>query len=662
MSTKTAAEIAKMYGVGPGKMKLLEGDFGPLTLGKREGTAAGKQFALTYKTLEEQWQKTLGIKNPHVPTGFLGIDGCDCNTCKKARGLPPPGYVPGESDTPQFYNLTASNFKTQKARGFFCLAGTGLLSPGVDTLDPYDRKTFILPQMLSTAEREFGPKPFAEPMFARPCPVVPRHGFVESRQVRTLAEAEYIYKHEVLPEDPDAEMILMRKLSGKYSAVAVNTGVSWGRSNDGVTGGGNSLTVPTPYARAQAWNEWLAQRTQSSTVMQRDLKDVGYIELVEDNQKMWAVQVRNGPLLPATANYIPRKEVVTQIISGWVGLNLLEWEANLKKIVKKNKGPDGLVLQAVGSSLASHYCVHAIQLGIAVVTDGYVTTGTVLEPTGNNPPRLKTADLRKLKALISTIEREDYLCDVAHIDRAGTTSKVCRVSNAVITSFGTIHAMTAWDASDHLQRLRAYALVTLPRVLFAACVGELRHWARHVNGRMDRLGDPETSMPILEKALTIGRDYHHYEQRGGDAPKERALNRDDVYVEAIKPLSMRTIAGHMHTMTKDFSSDNWGHYSNYGGEKWQNVAKAGHRLALAVIQFKKRPSNTTWDEVVLAANAAIHTVHNGGKALNKWINERLMDQCSTIPSIAFMNLYAGSIVLGDKLDVAQPIDSKKWTG
>lgn len=665
MSTKTAAEMAKLYSMEAGQVKYLEGDWGPMKLKLDNPIIAGSAPGMQFKTFEEQWQAALGLQNPNVPKGFLGIDGCDCNTCKKARGLPPPGYgIPvADGAAPQFYNLTASNFKTQKARGFFCLAGTGLLTPGVETIDPYDGQTYILPQMLSTAEQKFGPKPFAEPMFARPCPIVPRHGFVESRQVRTLAEAENIYKHEVLPEDPDAEMILMRKLSGKYSAVAVNTGVSWGHSNDGVTGGGSSLTVPTPTARVQTWNEWLSQRTKSTAVMQKDLKDVGYVELVEDREKMWAVQVRNGPLLPGTVNYIPRKETVTRIIAGWIGLTLLEWEKRLKEEVKKNKGiPDGLVLQAVGTSLASHYCVHAIQLGIAVITDRYVTVGTPIEPTGNNPARLKTADLRKLKALISTIERQDFLCDVAHIDRPGTTSQICRVSNAVITAFGTIHAMTSWDASDHLQRLRAYALVTLPRVIFAACAGELRHWGRHVNGRMDRLGDPETNMPILEKALTVSRDYYHYEQRGGDAPKERAMNRDDVYVEAIKPLSMRVIAGHMQTMTRDFSADHWGNYSNYGGEKWQNVAKAGHRLALAVIQFKKRPSNSTWDEVVLAANAAIHTVHNGGKALNKWINERLMDQCSTIPAIAFMNLFAGSIVLNENFAVPQPIDSKKWTG
>jgi len=80
------------------------------------------------------------------------------------------------------------------------------------------------------------------PMFARPCPRKPCHGFVDSRVVRTPHALLNLYR-ESLREDKDGEIVMMKAYSASLSAVGTNSGVTWGRGTDAVTSGKGQETV-----------------------------------------------------------------------------------------------------------------------------------------------------------------------------------------------------------------------------------------------------------------------------------------------------------------------------------------------------------------------------------------------------------------------------------
>ena len=128
-------------------------------------------------------------------------------------------------------NTWAVKPRTQKARGIFLLAGmdSGWLSQKAS---------------LITNESQVGTVPWSDSaMFARPCPVRPRHGFVESRLVHNRAQLLGVWK-EATQEDPEAEVILMPFLKAKGNAVVTAKMIAIGPGHDGATAGKNCLEIP----------------------------------------------------------------------------------------------------------------------------------------------------------------------------------------------------------------------------------------------------------------------------------------------------------------------------------------------------------------------------------------------------------------------------------
>ena len=82
--------------------------------------------------------------------------------------------------------------------------------------------------------------------FARPCPLIPRHGFVDSRPVKNKADIKKLFD-EIKAQDPDGEMILGPYFDKvDYNAVLVNSGMlSIGPNNDGATAGKSSISFLT---------------------------------------------------------------------------------------------------------------------------------------------------------------------------------------------------------------------------------------------------------------------------------------------------------------------------------------------------------------------------------------------------------------------------------
>src|SRR5690606_33457426 len=132
------------------------------------------------------------------------------------------------------------------------------------------------------------------------------------------------------------EMIVMPFLSGRYSAVSTNAGITFGWGNDGVTAGGKGEVFHIP-ARV-APEQWLSN-AGSYELQRHNLESIGvttnlYIEMVENNGKLQVVQYRDGPAQPFARDIAPEPGMVPlRYLDGrpWVD-NLLGWERQVKDL------------------------------------------------------------------------------------------------------------------------------------------------------------------------------------------------------------------------------------------------------------------------------------------------------------------------------------------
>ena len=497
--------------------------------------------------------------------------------------------------------------KTQKAKGMVALIGSNSYLPAVNK--PYNIRVIPYNCVPSFGARE---------MFARPCPIIPRHGFVESRPVRSYQEVVKVFE-EARAEDPQAELILMPKLSGKYSGVATQAGVTWGMGNDGVTGGkGKTVLLPTPVTTVEGWNSCITH-SYYYTFNSPIINDTAYIELVEDDGKMVAVQLRDGPPQPTSKNYIPKKVVAETVLSPTsYDDSLLAWEERLKAY----RWQPGLVVHLRDMALSSHYAVHAITLGMPVVTDRLVYKGDVLLPEETTIRPLTHAKLKSLAKMVRGWLRKDYIGH-SHLSARAVAA----------TSIASIHASPQWGGDKLLLKFRAMALVSLARFLCAAVMGEVRHW--------DGTGPGQYGA----KPTSILPDICNYTDP-----------RTILYNHALSPrVTLSQMINYYSSTYKDFNTSGWGGVekrravSSFGGKNWARVSRAALRYGKALEMFLEAPNYDTWNEVMLAANNAIHTAHNNGYVLNKWLSGEAFGLIADAPGIGFMNAFAARMALGLEL-------------
>lgn len=504
------------------------------------------------------------------------------------------------------YYTPDNEIKTQKAKGI-----KALIRSGTFTMPTYTA-FILLPQGRGIVLDK------TEKWFARPCPVTPRHGFVESRPVKTMEEALEVLR-EAREVDPEAEVILMPLLTGKYSGVATNVGVTWGMGNDGVTSGGKGKTflIPTPMTSRDTWTGTFRPRT----IIDAGILNTAYLELVEDKEIVNVVQLRDGPVQPTTPNFIPKKITVKKVLKAKG--DLLAWE----QIIKNERNTKGLVIDHYQGALSSHYAVHAIAAGIPVVTDKQIEVGMVLSPSKKTIP-LSQRDYRRIAALTRKWIKFDHY----NLDH----------SKSVHTAVATIHAQGSWGNAPHLIKLRAFSVVALMKFMASAAVGELRHWSDRGPGFYDYTMRPITKLPV--------------------EPERSGIPRRVVYHKYLKLKDIKAFSTDLKTAEKDFLHEKWPSrkhnvyrkgkrakrrlYWGYGGPKWAEVSRVGYILTDTLQDFIKNPNVTTWNDVVMAANNAIHTAHNGGVALNKWADDAMLKKIANAPVWGFMNNVSAEVVLG----------------
>jgi len=385
-------------------------------------------------------------------TGCNHCSDCGCQ-CGKKKGVKSPNKI--LPSMPHDYAAV-----TQKAKGFL-------------TLKSYAKyNNTVVPPFSVKKVKETDPDCMVG-MFVRPCPTVPRHGFVDSRLVSTKEEANLLID-ETIKADASSEFIIMNKFDAQHSGIWTPGLIVVGPGNDGATAGHGSVSI-------QVAGELV--RLNSDMLASAGVKESPYIELlwVKNDYYMnmrspqhYLVQLRDGPKVPETLDYVPAKMVVKNIVVAEG--DLLEWETKAKKM------PKGTVVSHVGGSLASHYAVHAFINGVPVLTTREPVMGETLLPTqaGESVPNIE--DVRRGFYYGMTVE-----CDYQ--------------SSCYMMLLG-LHSTVKWMGKQDV--LLGAALGAAYRLSITAAVGEWRHRSHRKTNKISR---ESTYSKVFNRIHKVSRTY-----------------------------------------------------------------------------------------------------------------------------------------------------------
>jgi len=280
------------------------------------------------------------------------------------------------------------------------------------------------------------------PLFCRPCPVRPRHGFVDSGPIKTPEELKELWA-QTIKADPQAEMLIMNPIEASCSAIYTPTSISFGPSNDGATAGADSHIMfhsePTPgHLDKIAEGKGIAEG------------EVPYVEVVyDDNYNPNVVQVRSGPAISAEPDFIPAVTYPNHIVQP-SGEDLIEWEQMAAD------WEEGTVIYHPGGNRASHYAIHCVNNNIPYITTFEPVLGRRLEPT----------------APIAEIDVEAFRLGIM----TGTHLDIPFAKSVELMLFG-LHT-SALNSTPTSWKIVGMGAMQCLRLGAAACLGEFRHHQR----------------------------------------------------------------------------------------------------------------------------------------------------------------------------------------
>lgn len=294
------------------------------------------------------------------------------------------------------------------------------------------------------------------PVFARPCPMIPRHGFVESRVVNNPAEARALIK-EVLEQDPDGELICGPCLTDiRSSAVYVSSGLlSIGDGNDGATAGKNSTSFPV------ASNKFSKELYAHAAIKDKAI----YFETLHGDFQNYLVQVRGGPEVSGVIkDFIPEKVAVKKVV--FPTNDLLAWEKQVKTFAK------GTVVYGKGFTLASHAAIHCVINDIPFITSKVPKVGSVLSSTEDVKASISRASFRK--GVLAALKRQTVL------EYSSASNKDMQFCLSVL------HNWSYLKRSKHAGWLLGAATTLFMKICTALVCGEYRHVDGYKSGRAYR--------------------------------------------------------------------------------------------------------------------------------------------------------------------------------
>lgn len=476
--------------------------------------------------------------------------------------------------------------RTQKAKSLFALKKAGFNTPSFQF---YRIEQFLdNPIDLSAKIKRVEPTMLLN-RFVRPCPIRPRHGFVDSRPVLSLQDAERLIA-ETVSAEPEAELISMPFIDAEFSGIWTPGKMIIGPKNDGATAGKDSRAIPVfgiPFRNREYGLDYNKSEWRKAC-QNAGVTEAPYVELLWKRQcdetevqphgttlfERYFVQLRNGPALPNTVDFIPEETVVKQIVVA--DGDLLEWESKVKEFTK------GTVVHHPGGSLASHYAVHAVLNNIPVLISRQPKLGEKLQVTAEQPK----VDVKKIRSgfIIGATAKMDYL-------------------TAVYVMLAGCHSTALWLGKH--DELLGLAMGCAYRLTVCASLGEFRH-----------------------------------------APgRTRKAPRNFVYSRVWNKVLHNTSRVRFLRAIKSFNTDTrWP--SNFGGPKWGALATLAVHMYNAVLQKDSQKALEMF-------NQCVHSVHNGGWAFNKFVYQSVMDEAAINPLSVVLDsaptLYC-AIIINEKIE------------
>lgn len=562
--------------------------------------------------------------------------------------------------------------RTQKARGLQgVLQSTCSGALWNDTLDPWavcwlsctdaslaDRSTMSVNELIRNDTGRFN----HGKVIARPCPVTPRHGFVESRIVTTVKDLQDVCQ-ETYAADPRGEVLVMPFIeNATYSAVLTDTGLSIGSGCDGATAGKDAVLVPCISNIAQWIDEQLGSITRTSparplTLLRsryigytKSLQRQPYIELVGNS----IVQARYGPVATEGATcYHPEgkhRAVFTHIWEPSVGdlNNFALFERELQARIADARSDDQLLcLYLPKGTLSCHAAVQGICFGAAVVTGPiapYSGLSVEFKELGKTPQRVM--DIRQAVARGLTLGQETLL---PFGQRPG----------AVLWAAAVIQGMAGVLVTPQSAQFIAVAGTILLRAGLIACFGEHRHF----NGGIESSADTQTPLGPVSPGM-----------KSPLMQKPVKASRSTYYMATCRPTLLAStglyaLLGKVQAMENDFRDCVWS--SSMGGAAWGDCTGAVKALLTSYMRLKFHriptsfhyygpikvsPTGATLKEIrafIACANRLLTVAHNNGRCLTKFVSTTQLTGISRAPGLYLMHPLTQE-VLRDYIPTAAP--------
>lgn len=334
--------------------------------------------------------------------------------------------------------------KTQKARGIVALQKHKMLSEGFARIANSEETAIAAAQAQGF------------PCFVRPCPITPRHGFVDSRVVQDVDGVRQVWK-ETVAADPQGELIVMPYVNADYNMVWRPGLLAVGPGHDGATAGHASISI---FLQPQ-WSKSGIWQTVSTDAGVNLAQDDPFIEAVSAGGSDTVVtQIRAGVQGTVTApDWNPEPFQIGEVITIAEETKadpdaMLAWETRAKELI-----PGFHVVYNPGGNLGDHWSVHAQIAKIPVVTTFLPKVGDLLPKLGLDLVPLDPQAI--LWGFLGAVSGPSLKDDLGSRKRA-VCAAVCGVHHGL--RFGG-------DAGVHIGASVAFLL----RLAQAAVWGEARH-------------------------------------------------------------------------------------------------------------------------------------------------------------------------------------------
>lgn len=571
------------------------------------GPIEAGQSALWSPSTKKVWHPTCSDLIPQSLTVATIVD--EIKTVSSHKGVksaslkPKPKLVSKPKSTVSHYTSNAYVDTpviiplTQKAKGIVTLQSAGMLS-----------ESFAIVAQTEETAVNAGIK-MGIPCFVRPCPVTPRHGFVDSRVVKSAGEIRQVWL-EARQADPEAELIVMPFVQADHNMVWRPGLLSVGPGHDGATAGHDSISVFLQPDYPQSWKNL---STQAGVKL--ETQDP-FLEAVTGSAHSETVitQIRGGVKGTVTEpDWNPEPMVVGDVViidqaTKNLPGKMLAWEMEAKLLK-----PGFHVVYNPGGNLGDHYTVHAQLAGVSVIS-------SFVPKIGQSLPKLGI-DLVPLEPQAIVFGFLGGLLAPSLKDNLGARQRA--VCAAIM---GTHHGMRmGGDAGVYIGASVAFML----RLGQAALWGE----ARHAGGHGHKLSRAQIYTDIL-----------------------------DDWLKGREKLADKVALFHTHK---------WG--GGYGGPPWAACGHATVDLDRSMFELIRLPSRVNAKKVLAELTNTINLAHNNGWWLNKFSTADWFDLAADLdPRVALMAgpvWYESTLVpAGPRMDLLTliesmgPVDLGKWAG